>query len=168
MPAYGGHAGLVRQAPGGGLRAEPFHRSGRGANERDARIRAGARANAGFSDEKAIARMDRVALGGARNRENFLDGEIAFARRCRTDGISFVGEANVKARAVDIAIDGHGAHTEFPTGALDAHGDLTSVGDQELSKHSKRKRTLSFLSLRRKSQQNPIAKKDSLGARPIR
>ena len=73
--------------------------------------------------------MHGIAAGAASHVHKFIDAKIAFAGRRRTDGIGFIGEADVERFAVDIAEDGDGADTQLATGAQDAHGDFTAISD---------------------------------------
>jgi hypothetical protein len=80
--------------------------------------------------------MDGVAAGAAGHVHELIDAKITFARGCRANGISFVGEADVKACAVDFTEDDDGTDAKFATGAQNAHGDFPAIGDQDFFEHA--------------------------------
>jgi hypothetical protein len=80
--------------------------------------------------------MNGVAPGAAGHGDDSVNIEIAFAGGSWTNGIGFVGEADVEGFAVDLAEDSGGADAEFPAGSKDADGDFAAVGDQDFLEHA--------------------------------
>ena len=79
--------------------------------------------------------MKSVASGALCDVHQFVEAEIAFARRSRTDGIGFIGEANVKRVAVDFTEDSDGFDAEFAAGADDTDGDFAAIGNENFAEH---------------------------------
>jgi len=79
--------------------------------------------------------MDSVTASTASDVDYFVDAEVAFARCRGADGIGFVGKPNVERFAVDFTEYGDGADAKFAAGAQDAHGDLTTIGNQDFLEH---------------------------------
>ncbi len=110
------------------FRAERFHGFGGGTDENKLGFFARA-GESGIFGAKAIAWMNGVATGAACDVDQLVDAQIAFARGCGADGISFVGEANVQRGAVGFAEDGDGRDAEFAAGSDNANGDFAAIGD---------------------------------------
>ncbi len=81
--------------------------------------------------------MERIATGAPRHVHELINREVAFTRGRRADGVGFIGEANVERLAVDITEDRDGANAKLAAGAQDAHGDFTTIGNQDFLEHSK-------------------------------
>ena len=88
-------------------------------------------AKSAFSDEEAVARMDRLGAGRLRRGDDLVADEIAFARRRRPDVHRLVRHAHVQRLRVGIRIDRDRANPEPPRSADDAAGDLAAIGDEE-------------------------------------
>src|SRR5260370_24892105 len=84
--------------------------------------------------------MHGIAAGAARNVYELINAKIAFAGRRRTNGVGFIGEADVERFAIDVAEDRDGADIQLATGAQDAHGDFTAISDYNFLEHEKVKR----------------------------
>ena len=123
-----GNVGAAGELATSGFRAERFHGLGRGTDEDKIGVFAGA-GEGGIFGAEAITRMNGVATGAARDVDQLIDAQIAFARGCGADGISFVGEANVQRGAVGFAEDGDGRDAEFAAGSDNANGDFAAIGD---------------------------------------
>ncbi len=89
----------------------------------------------GVLGQEAIARVDGVASGALRGVEQSDDGEIALGRACRADLVGFIGKPYVGRQAVGLRVNGHRRDAELATGAHDANGDLTAIGDQYFFRH---------------------------------
>jgi len=111
-----------------GLRAERFHGFGGGTDEDKIGVFAGA-GEGGIFGTETVAGMNGVAAGAAGGVDQLVDAEVAFARWCGADGISFVGEANVYRGAVRFAEDGDGGDAELAAGSDNSNGDFAAIGD---------------------------------------
>src|SRR4029077_8340024 len=117
------NASLDGLAPGARLLAHLLHRLGRRTDERDAGVRAGARALRVLREE-AVPRVDRVGAGGLAGGDHVLDREVALARGRRAHAHRFVAGAHVQGGAIGVAVDGDGGDAHLLAGAGDAEGDL--------------------------------------------
>ena len=120
-------AGLLRQAPGGGLIAQKVQQFRAGADEGDAGALAGARQRRIFGQE-AVAGMDGVDLffGGQRN--DALHVQVRFHRALAcADQVGLVGLEAVQGQAIFLRINGHGAQAQFIGRAQNANGDFAAV-----------------------------------------
>ena len=62
--------------------------------------------------------------------------EVALGRGLPAEGVRLVGQADVQGVAVELGVHGDGGDPELAAGADDPHGDLASVGDQDLLEHA--------------------------------
>ncbi len=83
----------------------------------------------GVFREKTVTGMDGVAAGAVRHVNDFLNTKITFPRRRGADCVGFIGEADMKRLAVHVTENRDGADSQFATGAQDAHGNFTAVGN---------------------------------------
>src|SRR5262249_26933100 len=105
----------------------------RGADESNPFIEARLRKFGTFGEE-AVAGVDRVRVGALCYIKDFVNPQIAFARRWRANVICLSGIAYVHGVAVGIGIDGDCAQAQLAAGTDYPHGDLTTIGDQDFSK----------------------------------
>ncbi len=123
-----GNFGAASELATGSFRSEGFHGFGGRTDENEIGFFASAGEHWIFGEE-AITGMNGVAVGAAGDVDEFVDAEITFAGGRGADGVGFVGEADVERGAVGFAEDGDGADAQFATGAEDADGDFTAIGD---------------------------------------
>ena len=130
----GGHAALLRDGLGGQLVAHLLQNPGRRADERDARLLAGAGKRRVLRQE-AIAGMDRVHAAALRQVNDPRDVQI----RCQrafvfADQVGLVRARAVQAVCILLRIDGYCAQVQVIARAENAQRDLPAVGDQHLVK----------------------------------
>ena len=80
--------------------------------------------------QKAIARMDRVGLGGPCGRDHGVHVEIALARGRRPDRLGAVGQLDVQRVRIRLGVDRDRLQPERLAAPDDAAGDLAAVRDQ--------------------------------------
>jgi hypothetical protein len=128
------YIGAARELAACRFRAKRFHGFGAGADEGDACLRACAGQCRVFR-KKAVARMDGVATGAARDMDYFFNAKIALARGRGPDGIGLIGEPDVQRFAVDFAENSDAANAQLAAGAQDAHGNFAAIGNQDFPEH---------------------------------
>jgi hypothetical protein len=92
--------------------------------------------------------MNGVAAGAAGDVDQLVDAEVTLARRCRPDGIGFIGQADVEGSAIGFAEDRDGADSKFAAGPQDADGDFSAISDQDFVEHG----VARHINTRRKSE----------------
>jgi hypothetical protein len=75
--------------------------------------------------------MDRLRSGGLSRRQDPIDDQIAFARRCRTNQHRLVGLAYMGRTGIGLRIDSDGSDAHAPRRADDPTGNFTAIGDKE-------------------------------------
>ena len=128
------HAGLLGQAPRGGLVAHLADLVAGGPDEGDVGGLADV-GELGVLGQKAVAGMDRVGTGDLGGGDEIRDLEVGGAAGRRPDAHVVVGEAHVQRLAVGLAVDRHRRDAELPARANHPQGDLPAVGDQHLLEH---------------------------------
>ena len=81
--------------------------------------------------------MDGVHVGDFCGRDESVDSQIAVGRGAVSDADGLVGNLDMHRVGVRLGIDGHRFDVHLAAGADDAHGDFTTVGDQDLFKHDR-------------------------------
>src|SRR3954468_4414598 len=76
--------------------------------------------------------MDGVGTRRARDREEALDHQIALERRGGPDRIGLIGQLHVERLAIGLREDGDGGDALLAARADDPHGNLATIGDQDL------------------------------------
>ena len=76
--------------------------------------------------------MDGVGTALLDGVQDRVGVEVALGRGLPAERVRLVGEADVERVAIELAVDGDGLDAELASGADDAHGDLATVGDQDL------------------------------------
>ena len=128
-----GHAGVFGEPVRRDLGAKRFHHLRRRADEGQAVLGAGARQRRVLGQE-AVAGMDRVATGLARDPQHLVDVEIGLHRLAAlADQIAFVGLEAVQGEAVLVRVDRDRADAHLGGGTEHADRDLAAVGDQQLA-----------------------------------
>ena len=125
------HLGLDGHVTRGDLVAEGFHDIRRRADKGQAGRGTGL-GEVGIFRQEAIAGMDkgRAALLG--NRDDAVDIEIGLHRtEAGANPIAFIGLEAVQRQLVLFRIDRDRAQAELGSGAHDADGDFTAIGDEE-------------------------------------
>ncbi len=85
----------------------------------------------GALGEKAVAGVHGIGAGALGDGQQLVDVQVGIGRALAVQGVGFVGVAHVQGIDIGIGVNGHGAHSVITTGAGDAHGDFTAVGDQD-------------------------------------
>ena len=85
--------------------------------------------------QEAIAGMNGIGPVALRGVEDAVDVEVAFGGRRGTDVRGLVGEAHMHGGPIGIRVDRDAADAEFLQRAIDAHGNLTPIGDQDFAEH---------------------------------
>ena len=127
-------ARLDQRMAGGGLRAHQLHGAHRRTDENDSRIFAGAR-EFGVFRQKSVTGVNRFRAAAARGVEDAVDAQVAFRGRRRADRICLVSIAHVQRFAVNIGVHRHGADVHLAARAHDAHGNLSTIGDEDFTEH---------------------------------
>ena len=86
---------------------------------------------AGVLGEEAVAGMDRVGAGRGGRVENGGDVEIGFGGLRRPDIDGLVSHLHSQRIRIGRAVGLYRRHAKLPRGALDAHGDLAAIGDEQ-------------------------------------
>ena len=136
-----GRAGNDRRAttlggePARDLVAHLGDRRRRRADERHAHVgdRAG---EVGVLGEEAVAGVDAVGATVADRAEDRVGVEVTLGRGLPAERVRLVGEPDVQCVPIELGVDRDGLDTELASGADDAHGDLATVGDQDLLQHA--------------------------------
>ena len=124
-------AHLLGDVARGDLVAEALDRLGRRADPGEAGVDHGA-GEVGVLGEEAVAGVHRVGARSARHREQLVDDEVRVRARGAVERVGLVGELRVTGVAVLVGVDGDRADAGITGGADDAHGDLSTVGDEDL------------------------------------
>ena len=130
-----GHALLLRDLARRVFQAKAAHLVRLGADEDDARGRAGLGEASVFAEE-TIAGMNRLGAGPLGDLENLLRHEVALRRRRRSDQHGFVRLTHVQRAGIRLRIDSYGADTHFPECPDDAASDGTTIGDEDFAEQS--------------------------------
>jgi hypothetical protein len=75
--------------------------------------------------------VDRICATGAGDIEQTGAIQIALGRFRGTEQVRFIGKVRMRCVAVGFRIDRDGAQAELTGSAYDAHGDFTTVGNEE-------------------------------------
>ena len=87
--------------------------------------------------EKPVAGMDGIGSGPARRGHDLVDGQVAVGRRAGSEMPRFVRVADVRSGAIAVRVHRHARNAQVAARARDADGNLTTVGDQELTHEEK-------------------------------
>ena len=117
------------EGAGAGLVAEQREGGGRGADEGDAGLFAGA-GEVGVFGEEAVAGVDGVALVLAGALNDLGDVEVGGGADSIERDLE-VGVLDVLGGCVVVGVDGGGGDLQFGCGAEDADGDFAAVGDEQ-------------------------------------
>ena len=80
--------------------------------------------------------MNRFRAAAARGLEDAVDPQVAFRGGRGTDGISLIGVAHMQRFAVGIGKHRHAADIHLAAGTHDAHGNLSTIGNQDFAEHA--------------------------------
>ena len=86
--------------------------------------------------QEAISRVDRVAAGDQRRRDDRRGRQVRPLRLRRADADRLVGQPDRQRLAVRLAVRDDGLDTERAAGPQDAEGDLPPIGDEDLTSGS--------------------------------
>ena len=89
----------------------------------------------GVLRKKAVAGVDALRPGSARDLDQLVDVEIALARRRRPDRIGLVAGAHMQRARIGVGIDRDRPQPQASRGARNAHRDLAAISDQDRGKH---------------------------------
>ena len=106
--------------------------AGRRADEDEARVGARLR-EVGLLGEEAVAGMDGLRAGLLRRGEHLGGVEIALARRRGPEAHRLVARLHVQRVRVGVGKHRDRLDTERPRGPRDAAGNLSTIGDEDLS-----------------------------------
>ncbi len=95
-----------------------------------------ARAKSVFSEKKPYPGCTASAPLRVDGVEDRLGVEVALGRGLAPEGIGLVGHADVQGVAVELGVHRHRGDAQLAAGADDPHGDLRTVGDQDLLEHA--------------------------------
>ena len=79
--------------------------------------------------------MNGVGAVPPRRVDDLVDAEIAFRRRRRPQMRGFIRHLHRQRRAIGVRINRDARNARLAQRAHDAHGDLSSIGDQNFSEH---------------------------------
>src|SRR5271165_1233139 len=80
--------------------------------------------------------MNRLGAGALGYVQNLVPAKVGLGRLRWTDGVGFIGLADVERGAIDVGVDSDGGDAHFAAGADNAHRDLSPVSDQNLLEHT--------------------------------
>ncbi|MEY9853649.1 hypothetical protein ABH923_003327 [Leifsonia sp. EB41] len=86
----------------------------------------------GVLGQEAVAGVDCVGAGAARDREDLVDDQVGLGAGRALEGVRLVGEPHVEGVAILVGVDGDGADPAVFRSTDDADGDLAAVGDEDL------------------------------------
>ena len=132
---HAGHAGLDHRLLGRDLVAHHADRTPGVGPMKMKPLRSTRSAKSAFSDEEAVAGMDRLGVGDLGGRDDRRHVEVALRRRRRADADRLVGQLHVLGVAVGLGVDDDRLDAHLAAGALDAQRDLAAIGDQDLLEH---------------------------------
>ena len=90
----------------------------------------------GVLGEEAVAGVDAVGAAVADRAEDRVGVEVALGCRLPAEGVRLVGQPDVQGVPIELGVDRDGLDAELASGADHAHGDLATVGDQDLLQHA--------------------------------
>ncbi|MCY1219587.1 hypothetical protein D9M72_315690 [compost metagenome] len=129
------HAGLFHQLLRLGLQAHGLDRRGRRADEGQAGVGAGLRELFVLAEE-AVARVHGFGARGLGGLEDLFPAQVAVLRGAAAEVHRLVAGAHMVGVRVGIGVHRHGANGHATCGCCDTAGDLATVGDEDLLKHS--------------------------------
>ncbi len=92
-----------------------------------------ARANDGVLREEAVPRVDRIGPRASRHRQDLVDRQVALCRGRAPERVGLVSCADVHRVEIRLRVDRDARQPGVPARPRDAHGDLASVGDENLA-----------------------------------
>ena len=131
------HAGALHQLAGAGLRAHRLDRGGGRADEGDALLLERGR-EGGVLGQEAVAGVHGLGAGLLDHLEQLVDLEVGLGCRPGPEQVGLGGALDVLRVAVGLRVDGDGGDAELVERADHAHGDLPTVGDEDLAEHRRR------------------------------
>ncbi len=90
----------------------------------------------GVLGEEAVAGVDAVGAAVTDRTDDGVGVEVALGCRLPAECVSLVGEPDVQGVPIELGVDRDGLDAELTSGADHAHGDLATVGDQDLLQHA--------------------------------
>ena len=130
----GGHAEAGHGGLGVGLVSQLLDGLGRGADEGDVVVCAGAGELGAFREE-AVAGVDGLRAGDLGCADDVGDHQIGLGGRRRADADGLVRELDGQGVAVCLGVDHDGLDAQLVGRADDAHGHLAAVCNEDLVEH---------------------------------
>ncbi len=124
------HLGRNRSASCRQLVAECLDRVGARSDEHESRLDHGASERRALRQE-SVSRMDRFGAGRERRLDDQVGAEVTLPCRRRAQTHRLVGGYDVRGIDVGVGVHGDRLDAKVATGADDAQGDLTAVGDED-------------------------------------
>ena len=129
-----GNVGLLHVLAGLGLGAHHVHGFGRGTDEDDSGLAAGA-GELCVLGEESVAGMDGFGSAAAGGFENLGNVEIGLGCLRGAKVLTEIGLADVESTTVNVGINRDRLDAHLATGTNDANRNLTTVGDQNSFEH---------------------------------
>ena len=138
MPGTTGTPARMRRLASRGLAPHQRNRFGRGADEGQLRVPAGA-SEGRILREEAIAGMDGIRTGAPRRIEQGLDPQVTLRRLTRTDVKCLIGLADVTRIPIAVRVDRDRRQAQFAARPDDPDSNLAAVGDQNFHEAQERR-----------------------------
>ena len=90
----------------------------------------------GFSEEEAVARMDRLGAGRQRHGDDPVAAQIGLGRCVPQQPHRLIGHRHMPRAGVGVGMDGDGGEAQPAAGVDDPAGDLAPIGDQDAGEHA--------------------------------
>ena len=134
VPGTIGTPARLHQLARAGLGAHRLDRGGGRPDEGDALLLERGR-EGGVLGQEAVAGVHGLGAGLLDHLEQLVDLEVGLGRRPGAQQVGLGGALDVLRVAVGLRVDGDGGDAELVERADDAHGDLSTVGDEDLAEH---------------------------------
>ena len=129
-----GNVGLLHVLAGLGFGAQHLHRLGRGADEDDSGLAAGA-GELRVLGEESVAGMDGFGSAAARGFENPGNVEVGLGCLGGAEVLAEIGLAHVESTTVYVGVDRDRLDAHLATGTNDANRNLAAIGDEDSLEH---------------------------------
>ena len=81
--------------------------------------------------------MNSVNIGDLRGRDDAISPQITVRATRTANADRLIGQLHMKRLNIGLGVNGEGLDTKLATGADDAKGDFTAVGDEDFLDHQK-------------------------------
>jgi hypothetical protein len=130
---HDGHTSTAHQVARADLVAEGSDRGGARTNETDADVVAHF-SKVGVLGQKPVARMNCISSGDLRCADDVGDVQVAAVAGRGSDANGFVRQQHAQRVAIGLRVGDDRADAHLLAGSDDAHGDLATIGDEDLLK----------------------------------